>query len=466
MAIRPPIPPNPLLAARRQRQQRLLATRSLRDHLLSLAGMVHGPVLNQTGEEIGSLVDVVAHWDGEEPYPPVTGLVVRVGRREAFVTIDDMSEVTHDRVQLRTARVDLREFARRPGEVMLAKDVVDHQLVDIDGVQVIRAADLYLAWMPPSGAAGGNEQERALILASGASGALRLVGADVSVQTLMRRLGPKRWRGRPTPERVIDWSNIQPFAGEVRQVKLRSTNEGLHRLRPGELADLLEDLGRSGRQELLASLEPEMAADALEEMDPEELGALLRETPAEQAAELVANMEPDEAVDALRDLDADEREELLEHMDDEQREELVELLEYREDTAGGFMTTNLVLATPDEPVGVIRERLRAEVDHRGDIDAVAVVDDTGRYIDDVSLYHVAIAADDQRISDLLGDTEPVTVSANSELREVASQLTEARRSSVVVVDEDGQPIGRILADDVIDALLPERGRFHFPRLLS
>ncbi len=49
---------------------------------------------------------------------------------------------------------------------------------------------------------------------------------------------------------------------------------------------------------------------------------------------------------------------------------------------------------------------------------------------------------------------------------MASQLTEARRSSVVVVDEDGRPIGRILADDVIDALLPERGRFHFPRLLS
>jgi CBS domain-containing protein len=414
-------------------------------------------VLNQAGEEVGTLVDVVARWDGEESYPPVTGLVVRVGRRVAFVAMDDVADVSHDRVQLRSSRLDLREFARRPGEVMLGKDVVDHQLVDIDGVQVIRAADLYIAWMPAATVSTGG---------AGPERVLRLVGADVSVQTLLRRLGPKRWRGRPTPERVIDWSNIQPFAGEVRQVKLRSSNEGLHRLRPGELADLLEDLGRSGRQELLASLEPEMAADALEEMDPEELGALLRETPAEQAAELVANMEPDEAVDALRDLDEDEREELLEHMDDEQREELSELLEYRENTAGGFMTTSLVLATPGEQVATVRDRLRAEVEHRGDIDAVAVVDDNERYVDDVSLYHLAIADDDQPISELLGDTEPVTVSADAELREVASQLTEARRSSVVVVDDDGHPIGRILADDVIDALLPERGRFHFPRLLS
>ncbi len=209
-----------------------------------------------------------------------------------------------------------------------------------------------------------------------------------------------------------------------------------------------------------------MAADALEEMDPEELGALLRETPPEQAAELVANMEPDEAVDALRDLDEDEREELLEHMDDEQREELAELLEYKEDTAGGFMTTSLVLATLDERVADVREQLRGEVDHRGDIDAVAVVDDDGHYLDDVSLFDLAISADDQKVRDLVRDSEPVTVTADAELREVASQLTESRRSSVVVVDDEGRPIGRILADDVIDALLPERGRFHFPRLLS
>jgi Mg/Co/Ni transporter MgtE len=94
------------------------------------------------------------------------------------------------------------------------------------------------------------------------------------------------------------------------------------------------------------------------------------------------------------------------------------------------------------------------------------VDEAGNYLDDVSLYDVAIAPDDQPIHELISDTEPVTVTAVAELREVAAQLTESRRSSVVVVDPDGHPIGRILADDVIDALLPERGRFHFPRLLS
>src|SRR6266852_1212615 len=119
MAFRPPLPPNPIRAVRRQRQQRLLATRAIRDTLISLAGRVNGPVFNQAGAEIGRIVDIVAKWDGEEPYPPVTGLVVSVGRRVAFVRMDQVAEVSRDRVQLRSARLDLVDFERRPGEVML-----------------------------------------------------------------------------------------------------------------------------------------------------------------------------------------------------------------------------------------------------------------------------------------------------------------------------------------------------------
>jgi len=291
------------------------------------------------------------------------------------------------------------------------------------------------------------------------------------VDALNAHLLEAHTQGRRTVVIIDEAQNLQPEVLEqVRLLtNLETHKEKLLRIMlvgQPELADLLEDLGRSGRQELLASLDAETAADALEEMDPEELGALLRETPAEQAAELVANMEPDEAVDALRDLDDDERSELLEHMEDEHRDELVELLEYRENTAGGFMTTSLVTATLDEAVSVVRNRLRGEREHAGSIDAIAVLDDTGQYLDDVSLFDLAIASPDQPLADLIGDCTPVTVPVTAEVREVASQLTESRRSSVVVIDDDGHPIGRILADDIIDALLPERGRFHFPRLLS
>jgi Mg/Co/Ni transporter MgtE len=324
------------------------------------------------------------------------------------------------------------------------RDVLDHQLVDVDGRQVIRAADLYLAKV------GADD--------------LRLVGVDVSPKTLLRRLGPRRYRSRPTPSQVIDWGAIQPFGGAVSQVALRTSNEGLQRLRPGELADLLEDLGRPARQELLAQLEPETAADALEEMDPEELETLLRETPPEQAAALVAEMEPDEAADALRDLASEEREELLEFMEDEQRQTLEELLEFDEESAGGFMTTFLVTASLGDVVSDVRARLADAEEHGNDIDAVVVLEDDGRLVDDVGLFSIAIATPDATMADLVHDEPPVTVAPDAEVREVAERLSESRRSSVLVT-EAGRVLGRILADDIVDALLPGERR-HFPRLLQ
>ncbi|HZT65336.1 MAG TPA: CBS domain-containing protein [Acidimicrobiales bacterium] len=430
---------------RARRTERLLATRQVREAIVSLAGLMGRPVVNQGGAEIGRLHDIVVRWSDDELYPPVTGLVVRVGRRLAFVDAGAIERFTHGDVCLRSSRLDLRDYQRRPGEVLIAKDLLDHQLVDVDGVQVVRASDLYLA---------------------NVRGRLRLVGVDVSVNSLVRRLGPARWRTRPTPGRVIDWAAIQPFGDGTNLVRLRTSHEGLHRLRPGELADLLEDLGRPARQELLAHLDPEQAADALEEMDPEELEALLREAPPEQAAELVASMEPDEAVDALRDLGEAEREELLANMPADVADQLTELLDYPADSAGGIMTTIVVTAGLDENVDSVCQRLRDVREHRGDLDAVAVVDPEGRFLGDLPLYDLAVADRLTPVAELLVDTTPVTVKPDAPLRDVAAHLVEARQLSIVVVDDEGRPQGRILADDMVDALLPERGRLHFPRLLQ
>jgi CBS domain-containing protein len=444
MARRPPLPGAALLRRRRERTDRLLARRAVRDALVSLAGLLNRPVRNRSGGEIGRLVDVVARWDGHVRYPPITGLVVRVARRHAWVPADQIERLGHDDVVLRSARLDLRDFARRDGEVMLAKDVLDHQLVDVDGVQVIRASDLYLA---PVGSR------------------ILLVGADVGVASLLRRLGPARWRTRATPGGVVDWAAIQPFSTPSGHVRLRESHEGLQRLRPGELADLLEDLGRDARQELLESLEPETAADALEEMEPGELESLLREANPQQAASLLAAMEPDEAVDALRDLAADERDELLERMPSDTARQLVALLGYDERQAGGIMTTHLVVIPAAETVVRAKQLLAEMAEHKGDIDAIVVVDGFGRLVDDVGLFDFSLAADDCRLGQLVEEAPCVTVTPDADLAEVASRLIDARRSSLLVVDGDGRPVGRILGDDLIDALVPERGRFRFPRLL-
>lgn len=456
MPVRPrlPRPPAPEALRRRVsgRSERLTTTRSVRASIVSLAGVVGGPVCNQAGEEVGRLIDIVARVHGDERYPPVTGLVVRVGRRRLFLDASAIGRITHREVRLRTARLDLRDFVRRPGEVLLARDLMDHQLVDVDGVQVIRAADLYLAPV---------------------ANRFRLVGVDVSLTSLLRRLGPKRFRGRPTPDRVIDWDAVAPFGEELTvgpaTVRLRSSHDGLRRLRPGELADLLEDLGRPGRQGLLASLDPATAADALEEMEPDELEALLRETPAQRAAGLITAMEPDEAVDALRDLSPDERAEMLAAMPAEMARQLSRLLTFREDRAGGFMTTTLARAGAEDSVGAVRAGLVGLTEHRNEIEAVAVVDPADRLVADVALFDLLVQPADRTVGgvlEALGYPEPLTVGPNATVAEVAAQLIESRRSSLLVVDDQRRPLGRILADDVLDALTPDQGRHHFPRLLQ
>ncbi len=430
--------------------RRLMSSRQVRQHIVSLAGLVGRPVLNQRGEEVGKVVDLVARVHSAETYPPVTGAVVRIGRRRTFVDATAIERVERRSVNLRTARIDLRDFQRREGEVLLARDILDHQLVDTDEVQVIRAADLYLAQVG----------EHA-----------RLVGVDVGLHSLVRRLGPWRLRWHPTPGRVIDWAVIESFGDgnghAPAAVRLRTSHAALQRLRPADLADVLEGLDRPDRQELLASLDQETAADALEEMEPDQLTALLREMDQQEAAELVAKMEPDEAVDALRDLPADEQAAMMARMPAQKQRELARLLGYPEDEAGGFMTSVLACAQPGERVWEVRQRLAGQIGHRTEIDSVAVLDADGRLLADIPAFDLLISDDNLRLQELIDRASPpVTLPPDAGLDTVATELVESRRSSLLVVDEDGRPLGRILSDDVLDALVPGHGRLHFPRILQ
>ena len=432
-----------------QPSERAITSRQLRQDIVSLAGLIGRPVLNQAGDEVGHVADLLAKVHGGETYPLVTGVVMRVGRRRAFLDASAIDRMHRRSVTLRTARLDLREFQRREGEVLLARDILDHQLVDTDEIQVIRAADLYLAQVGES---------------------IHLVGVDVSLQTLLRRLGPWRFRWHPTPDRVIDWAAIESFGADSAEspsaVKLRAPHSALRKLRPAELADVLEGLGRPGRQELIDSLGHDLAADALEEMEPQELTALLREVEPDQAAELIARMEPDEAVDALRDLSDEEQSVLLARMPQQVQRELVRLLGYPGDEAAGIMTTVLACAKPDETVAEVSQRLAEQALHRTEIDSVAVLDEEGRLLGDISAFDLLVSDGSKRLGDLMDPDNTLTLRPEDDLDTVATELVESRRSSLLVVDDDGRPLGRILSDDVLDALVPGHGRLHFPRLLQ
>lgn len=435
-AVQPAPPGRPGLRSRAQRSSQSLALRrEVAGALVSVAGLKDRPVRDAEGNEVGRVHDVVVHW--EAGYSPLTGLIVRVGARRTWLHAEDITSIEQQQVLLRSTSFDLRDVVRREGELQLLADVIDHQLVDVHGVRVVRASDLYLTQV---------------------SGVWRLVGVDVSLASLLRRVLPGGWGRRPSPSQVLDWSSIQPFGVPGESVQLRRGHAELRRMRSADLADLLESLGRAERRELLEGLERQTAADALEEMNPRDLNDLLRDAPVQQAADLVAAMESDEAVEALREMPEEERSDLLDAMAADRGAELEALLEYDEETAGGFMTSRLVRLHANRTVADAILAVRADASRGETPVGIVVVDDDGALLDDISVVELLGVDPTTPLGQIVGPPWPVTVAIDADLGDIVERMTDNRGSSVLVVDAGNRPVGRILADDVVDALVRQDDR--------
>jgi CBS domain-containing protein len=397
------IPVMPVVPRPRGKRSTVLA-QALSEALVSVAGLVGRPVRAQDGTLVGRVTDVVVRAEGV--HPRVAGYHVRIGRRSCWLHAEDVAGVEQGGIELAQSRFDLVDVQRRSGEIMLVADVIDHQLVDVAGVRVVRASDLYLAKT---------------------AGAWHLVGVDVSWGSFLRRALPGSASRTPTPGQVLDWAGVHSLAVSEGSFRLNRTQEGLRLLNPSELAELLDDLGRSERLELLEHLDLESAADTLEVLDDEDAVALLRDGTPERAAAILSHMELDEAVDALRDLEPNEREQILASMEPAALGRLRALLSYDENTAAGIMTSDLITIGSDATVA------------------------------DISAAQLLGLAPDRPLSEL--STSPlVTIEAHASMGEVIEAIADHRGTGLLVLDDVGMPIGRILADDVVDVLAREHDR--------
>jgi hypothetical protein len=411
------------------RSELVLQRKSIRESLVSLAGLIGKPVKYQGGKEIGRLVDVVVR-HGEDSYPPVSGLIVKVGQSKSFIDGARISKLTQNEIELSSAKVDLTEFTRREGESLLDADVLDHQIVDVNGLRVVRSSDLYLAPL---------DRE------------IRVVGVDISFKAFIRRIFPGALGRGPIPKHVIDWANVASLAHGTGVVRSNESRAALGQLRPADLADLIEDLAGRERNALIEMLDPDLAADALEEMEDDELQGLLRGLSAQRSAELISRMEPDEGAEVLRDLDDDHRESIFMEMDVSVAKQLRKLVEFDETLAGGIKTSHMLITHEADTVA---SALALLVEHKGrDIsDGVVVVDAKGKLLDHIQIIELIAAKPAAKLSSLMGPPYPTSVNLNTRLDEVIDEFANNRGSSIIVVDDKNKPVGRILADDLIDAL--------------
>lgn len=420
-----------------QAQSRLVESHHLRsDSLISVAGLKGARVQGPDGDHLGAVADVVVR--NEAGHPQIAGFLIRVGTHQIWMSIQDVAEVTQKVLTLRTYRLDLRKVDRRPGEIYLVKDVIDHQVVDVHGIRVLRASDIYLI---PIGRH------------------WRLVGVDVSWRSYLRRAlvgAPSR---RPSPSHVLDWAGVRPLAVVQGSLRLDRPQTGIHLLRPSELAELLDELGRIERLELLQTLSPQEAVRALELMSPEDVVPLIRDAEPARASALIAAMDREHAVGVLRGMTLDEQEQVLAGMEDEPQREVRAALAYEQWTAGGLMTGGLITVSMTGSVGEAVEALRRVQWDPGHPAVVVVVDDAGRLVDDISVFELLGVPPERPIGELIGPPWPVTVEAHDNLRKVISTLNENAGSSVLVVDQDMRPIGRVIEHEVMQALLGDEARY-------
>ncbi len=415
--------------------------------MLYLSQILGRPIFDARNEKIALIRDILVKY-GSEEYPPVIGLVARFRRRNFFIPRRNISEIGLHGAKMSSAKLDLTPFERREGEVLLGKDVLDNQLIDVDGKRVVRVNDVQLIdvgeyW--------------------------RVTGADVSLQGFVRRLMPKGFYGSDRPVEVLDWADVGYLATDTATVtvQLKSSKDKLSRLHPVEIAQLAETLSPIHRTEVVESLDDEVAADTLEEMSTEAQARILEDMDEERAADILEEMSPDDAVDVLGELSDEKAEELFNLMEDDEKADVAELMPYAHDTAGGLMTTEFIVFPKNLTVGETIARLREMAETPNMIYYLYVVEEEGSWklCGLISLRSLILADPTRTLAEAMR-SEFRFANPNDSAEDVAQTISEYNLLALPVVDDDGEIAGIVTVDDAMEILLPKNLQRRLPRLFG
>jgi CBS domain-containing protein len=404
---------------------------------LMVTQVLRSPVLNPAGEELGRLEDLIVKLDGGG-YPPVTGIKVRMGGREVFVSSKNIEKLAPGEVRLNTQALDTGAFQRRPGEVLLAADVLGRHLMDVVRGRIVQAHDLVLAHSEDG---------------------WRLLGVDRSPRAMLRRLVPRRGRPDLRKHAILDWKDVQPFVAHVPTARLLVPLQRLRRLHPAQIADLVEGASHAEGEEILDAVESdkELTADVFEELDAEHQVEFLRSMSNEEAAQVLERMAPDDAADLLGDLDQERRKPIFDLMSAQAQHKLRKLLQYHPSTAGGMMSPDYVWVIQGATAAEALEAVR--IDDKAPhqlLNTVFVTDADGKFIGSISTADLLRTEAGRKVEELeLADCH---VSTGADVTDVTLTMADYNLIALAVTDAAGNLLGAVSADDVIEAIVPEEWR--------
>jgi CBS domain-containing protein len=409
--------------------------------LLHLSTFLRRPIFDEAGDRIGRVQDLVARL-GDAPHPPIVGVVIRIEGRDLFVSIRKIGGLAEGRMTFEGKRVDLRRFERRPGEILLAEDLLARHLINLVRGRLIIANEIEIAEI---------------------DGVWEVVGVDPGRRSFLRRILGPRIGSRVKVDRIVDFASIEPFVAHVPSARLRIPYRKLAHLHPAQIADLVEQASHAEGEEIIEAvgLDRELEADVFEELDTAHQLEFLEERSDAEAARLLGRMEPDNAADLITEIDQDRREPILDLLPTTQRAKVRNLLTYNAETAGGLMNPDFVSVPATATVEDALRAIRTSTVSAQSLYAVFVLDEDARPVATATIAQLVRARSTDHVLDV-ARTELTHVDPHSDVHQVARTMSDFNLTVLPVVEaEHGRMIGVVTVDDLLEELLPQGWRREF-----
>ena len=415
--------------------------------MVYLSELIGKVVSDSNGKRIGHLKDLIASIKSDMVHPVIVAIVVKQKNGNIIIPYSDVAVMIAPAIPLKRELQEIQPYQPQENDLFLQENVMDKQIIDINGTRVVRVNDLEIARV---------------------KGTFVVSNVDISGAGVLRRLGLNRMAGKISSRsnhyaspNFISWTDMELIQGG-QSMRLKVPGDKIAELHPADLADIISEMDRSQSDEFLDKLDVKRIADTLEEVEPDLQASLVESMSDEKVADVLEEMSPDEAADLLAELPKERSEELLELMEDEEADDVRKLLEYPEDSAGGIMTTEFVTIPPDVNAEQTISILRETTEEDETIFYVYVIDSENHLIGVFSLSDLIKTKPETLVSEFMDD-RVVSVGLMDSQDDVAQLISKYNLLAVPVVDDQQRLLGIVTLDDALDKIIPTAWKKRLPR---